>query len=41
MTIFHYATLSEKEILEHFDTTLQDGLSSRQAEERLAQAGYQ
>ena len=40
MTIFHYATFSEKEILEHFDTPIQDGLSSRQAEERLAQAGY-
>jgi Mg2+-importing ATPase len=40
MTISHYATLSEKEILEHFDTPLQDGLSSRQAEERLAQAGF-
>ena len=32
--------LSEKEILEHFDTPIPDGLSSRQAEERLAQAGY-
>ena len=40
MTLFHYATLSEKEILEQFDTPLPDGLSSRQAEERLAQAGF-
>jgi len=40
MTIFPFATLSEEEILEHFDTSLTGGLSSRQAEERLATAGY-
>ena len=40
MTVFPFATLSEKEILAHFDTSLTDGLSSRQAEERLAKAGY-
>jgi Mg2+-importing ATPase len=40
MTLFAYATFSEKEILEHFDTSLPDGLSSHQAEERLATSGY-
>ena len=40
MTLFAYATSSEKEILEHFDTSLPDGLSSHQAEERLATSGY-
>jgi len=40
MTLYQYAPLSEKEILEHFDTPFPEGLSSRQAEDRLAQAGY-
>jgi len=40
MTMFPYATFSEKEILEHFDTSLPDGLSSGQVGERLATAGY-
>jgi Mg2+-importing ATPase len=38
--MYHDATLSEEEILKHFDTSLSEGLSSRQAEERLATAGY-
>jgi Mg2+-importing ATPase len=37
--MYNYATLSEEKILEHFRTSLADGLSSRQAEERLATAG--
>ena len=40
MTIFHYATLPEQEILDHFGTALTDGLSSTDAERRLAEAGY-
>lgn len=40
MTLYQYAPLSEKEILEHFDTPFPEGLSSRQAEDRLALAGY-
>jgi Mg2+-importing ATPase len=38
--MYHHATLSEEKILESFDTTLSEGLSSRQAEERIATAGY-
>ena len=38
--MYHDATLSEEEILEHFDTSLSEGLSSHQAEERIATAGY-
>jgi magnesium-transporting ATPase (P-type) len=38
--MYHDATLSEKEILKHFDTSLSEGLSSRQAEGRIATAGY-
>jgi Mg2+-importing ATPase len=38
--MFHYALLPEEKILEQFDTSLPDGLSSRQAEERIAKAGY-
>ncbi len=37
--MYHDATLSEEEVLKHFDTSL-EGLSSRQAEERIATAGY-
>jgi len=37
--MYHYATLSEEKILEHFTTSLPEGLSSSQAEERLATAG--
>ena len=38
--MYHYATLSEEKILEHFDTSLLEGLSSHQAGERIATAGY-
>jgi Mg2+-importing ATPase len=38
--LYRDATLSEEEILKHFDTSLSEGLSSRQAEERIAMAGY-
>ena len=38
--MYRDATLSEEEILKHFDTSLSGGLSSRQAEDRLATAGY-
>jgi Mg2+-importing ATPase len=38
--MFQYATLPEEKLLEHFDTSLSDGLSSQQAEERIATAGY-
>ncbi len=38
--IFAYATLPEEKLLEHFDTSLSDGLSSQQGEERIATAGY-
>ena len=38
--MYQHATLSEEEILKQFDTSLSEGLSSRQAEERLAAAGY-
>ncbi len=38
--MFQYATFSEEELLEHFDTSPDDGLSSRQVEERLTQVGY-
>ena len=38
--MYRDATLSEEEILKHFDTSLSEGLSSRQAEDRLATAGY-
>jgi Mg2+-importing ATPase len=37
--MYNYATLSEEKILEHFKTSLSEGLLSRQAEERLAAAG--
>ena len=39
-SMYHDATLSEEEILKHFDTSLSEGLSSLQAEERIATAGY-
>jgi Mg2+-importing ATPase len=38
--MYNHATLSEEEILKQFDTPLSEGLSSRQAEERLAKEGY-
>jgi Mg2+-importing ATPase len=38
--MYHHAILPEEKILESFDTSLSDGLSSRQAEERIATAGY-
>jgi len=38
--MFQYAALPEEELLEHFDTSLPDGLSSQQGEERIATAGY-
>jgi len=37
---YQYATLPEKEVLEHFGTTLSEGLPSLKAEERIATAGY-
>jgi Mg2+-importing ATPase len=40
MTIFHYAALPEQEILDHFGSSLSEGLSSGDAEGRLAEAGY-
>jgi P-type Mg2+ transporter len=38
--MYHHATLSEEEILKNFDTSLSEGLSSSQAEGRIATAGY-
>ncbi len=38
--MFPYATLSETEILEQFETSLADGLPSGRAEERLARTGH-
>jgi len=38
--MYLHATLSEEKILESFDTSLSEGLSSHQAEERIATAGY-
>jgi magnesium-transporting ATPase (P-type) len=40
MRMFQYATLPEEKILEDFDSSLSDGLSSQKAEERIATAGY-
>jgi P-type Mg2+ transporter len=38
--MFHHATLSEEKLLESFDTSLSEGLSSSRAEERIATVGY-
>jgi len=38
--MYHDATLSEEKILEHFNTSLSEGLSSRRAGELIATAGY-
>ncbi len=38
--MYHDATLSEEKILEHFSTSLSEGLSSRRAGELIATAGY-
>lgn len=38
--MFEYATLSEQQILERLNTSLEDGLSSEEAKARLAQKGY-
>jgi magnesium-transporting ATPase (P-type) len=38
--MYHDATLPEEEIVQHLDTSLTEGLSSPQAEERIATAGY-
>lgn len=38
--MYQHATLSEEKILEQFDTSLSEGLSSHQAGERIATAGY-
>lgn len=38
--MYQHATLSEEKILEQFDTSLSEGLSSPQAGERIATAGY-
>jgi len=38
--MYHDATLSEEKILEQFNTSLSEGLSSRRAGELIATAGY-
>lgn len=38
--MFQYATFSEKQLLEHFNTSLESGLASQEAESRLVQTGY-
>ncbi|MBN1810638.1 MAG: HAD-IC family P-type ATPase, partial [Anaerolineae bacterium] len=38
--MFQYATFSQKQLLEHFNTSLANGLTSQEAEARLAQTGY-
>jgi len=38
--MYHDATLSEEKILEHFNSSLSEGLSSRRAGELIATAGY-
>ena len=40
MTVFTLATLPEEEILKQLGTSLPDGLSSREAEARLRQSGF-
>jgi len=40
MRMYQYATLSEEKCLEQLATSLAEGLSSHQAEERIATAGY-
>ena len=40
MTVFTVSTLPEEEILEQLGTSLQDGLSSSEAEARISQSGF-
>lgn len=40
VNMFQYATFSEQELLEHFNTSISLGLSSREAEARVAKTGY-
>lgn len=38
--MFRYATFPQETILEHFGTSIEEGLTSQEAEQRLAKAGY-